>query len=70
MEEKIESILAKIVDCNYIPREEENTGAETRNQTVTKVDSIKRVDRKSLCGVEHADLKVAKDYVQAGFQID
>ena len=68
MEEKIENILSRIVDCNYIPKEHENTGTEIRNQTLNKVDSIKRVDQKSICGIEHADLKEAMKYVQAGFQ--
>ena len=63
IEEKIENILDKIVNCNYIPKEHENTGTETRNQTMNKV-----VDRKSVCGIEHADLKEAMKYVQAGFQ--
>ena len=65
IEEKIENILDKIVNCNYIPKEHENTGTETRNQTMNKV-----VDRKSVCGIEHADLKEAVEYAKAGFQND
>ena len=53
--EKIEIILAKIDDCNYALREDENTGIETRNQT---------------CGIGHTDLKAAMEYVHAGFQND
>ena len=68
--QKIENILAKIDECNYILREDEITDTETRNQTMNKEDSIKRVDRKSVCGIEHADLKEAMEYVQDGFQND
>ena len=69
MEGKMENILAKIVDCNYILREDEKTGTETRNQTMNKEDSIKRVNQKSVCDIEDAELKEAMKYVQAGFQI-
>ena len=68
--EKMENILAKIDDCNYVLREDENTGTETRNQIMNKEDSIKRVDQKSVCGIEHTDLKAALEYLQAGFQND
>ena len=73
-DQQIENILAKIVDCNYVLREDKNNnnyyyGTETRNQTINKEDTIKRVDRKSVCGIEHADFEAAVDYVQAGFQI-
>ena len=67
--DSMEDILARIVDCNYTPKEHENTGRETRNQTMNKVNSIKRNDLKSVCGIKHADLKEAMKYVQAGFQI-
>ena len=69
-QEKIENILAKIDKCNYELREQENTGTDTRNQTMNKEDSIKRVDQKSVCGIEHTDLKAALEYLQAGFQND
>ena len=66
--QRIKNILAKIDKCNYV-REDENTGTETRNQTINKEDTIKRVDRKSACGIGFADWEEAVDYVQAGFQI-
>ena len=66
--QRIKNILAKIDKCNYV-REDENTGTETRNQTINKEDTIKRVDRKSACGIGFADWEEAVDYVEAGFQI-
>ena len=67
--QRIKTILAKIDKCNYELREQENTGTDTRNQTMNKEDSIKRVNQKSVCDIEDAELKEAMKYVQAGFQI-